>query len=233
VDALGINAGFLIAQLVNFGVIILALGFLAWRPMTRMLDDRAMKIAKQLEDAEVAAKARANAEEEAAQITEDARREATKFADEARSRGDEAAEALIAEAQAEAEKIVAEARTRAEEERNRQLDALRDQVTAIAMAATQKLVGAGLDEKRQSELVQQFISELPQRASGIGGAVEVTSALPLSDAEQAEVKKQTNASEVTFFVDPNILGGLVVRSGDRVVDGSVRSSLREMQSRLN
>ena len=31
-DALGINAGFLIAQLVNFGVIILALGFLAWRP---------------------------------------------------------------------------------------------------------------------------------------------------------------------------------------------------------
>ena len=44
-EALGINGGFFIAQLVNFGVIALLLSFLAWRPLTRMLDERAMKIA--------------------------------------------------------------------------------------------------------------------------------------------------------------------------------------------
>ncbi len=232
-DALGINAGFLIAQLVNFGVIFLALALLAWRPLTKALDDRAMRIAKQVEDAEVAAKARANAEAEAAKIVEDARREAAKFADEARGRGDEAAEAIIVEARTEAEKLVAEAREKATEERNQQLASLRDQVAGLAIAATQKLVGEALDDRRQRELVNKFFADAPASAKGMGGKVEVVSALPLTDAEQAEVKQQTAAAEISFKVDPAIMGGLVIRSGDMVVDGSVRASLREIAARLN
>ena len=232
-EALGINAGFLVAQLVNFGVVFLALALLAWRPLTRALDERALRIAKQLEDAEVAAKARQNAETEAAQIIEKARREASSFADEARARGEESAQGLLVDARAEAEKIVADARSKAEAERNRQLSDMRDQVAGLAIAATRKLVGANLDEKRQRELVAGFFSQVPEAAKGLGGAVEVVSALPLTDAEQADIKAKTGASEVTFVVDPDIMGGLVLRAGGRVIDGSVRAGLRDMAARLN
>ncbi|GAB4569323.1 MAG: hypothetical protein Kow0077_01660 [Anaerolineae bacterium] len=232
-EALGINAGFLIAQIVNFGVIILLLAFVAWRPLTRTLDERAMKIAKQLEDAEVAAKARQNAEAEAAKIIEDARREASKFADEARARGEESAQALVTEARAEAEKILKDAREKAEAERNRQLADLRDQVASLAIAATHKLVGEALDEQRQRALVKQFFTAVPETARNLGGAVEVVSALPLTDAEQAEVKKLTGASEITFVVDPDIMGGLIIRAGSKVVDGSVRAELREIAAQLS
>lgn len=232
-EALGINAGFLIAQLVNFGVIILLLAFVAWRPLTRALDDRAMKIAQQLEDAEVAAKARQNAETEAARIIDEARREASKFADEARGRGEESAQGILTGARAEAEKIVADARDKAAVERDRQLSDMRDQVAGLAIAATRKLVGESLDEKRQRELVAGFFSQVPEAAKGLGGAVEVVSALPLTDAEQASIKQQTGASDVTFVVDPSIMGGLVLRSGGRVIDGSVRAGLRDMAAQLN
>jgi ATP synthase F0 subunit b len=95
---------------VNFLIIFLLLGALAWRPMTRMLDERATRIARGLEDADVAAKARANAEAEAAQIIDEARREAAVLADEARGRGEEAAGTVLAEAREKADALLAEAR---------------------------------------------------------------------------------------------------------------------------
>jgi F-type H+-transporting ATPase subunit b len=232
-DALGINGGFLVAQLINFGVVFLALAFLAWGPLTKALDNRALKIAKQLEDADVAAKARSNAEAEATKLVDAARREAAKFGDEARGRGDEAATVIIAEARQNAEKILAEAREKAEVERNQQLAELRDQVAELAIAAAERLVGATMDADRQRKLVAEFFSKAPDAAKGLGGKVTVVTALPLTEAEQADVKAKTGASEISFKVDPSILGGLVIRAGDRVVDGSVRAGMSEIAARLN
>jgi len=45
------------------------------------------------------------------------------------------------------------------------------------------------------------------------------------------VKSEIGA-EASFSVDPSILGGLIVRSGDRVVDGSVRSNLNDLATRM-
>lgn len=232
-DALGINLGFLIAQIVNFLVLALILGFLAWRPMTRMLDERAAKIAKGLEDADIAAKARANAEVEAEKILENARRQASGFADEARGRGDEAATGIVAEAEEEATAIKAHAREEAEQQRDQLLAGMRDQVASLAMAAAHNLIGKVVDEERQQKLVADFFAKAPDDARNLGGSVEVVSALPLTDAEKKDIEETTKASEISFQVDPGLLGGVIIRSGDRVIDGSVRAGLGEMASRLN
>jgi F0F1-type ATP synthase delta subunit len=68
--------------------------------------------------------------------------------------------------------------------------------------------------------------------------VGVTSALPLTPAEQASVKADLSRQlgdikEITFDVDPSILGGLVVRVGDKVIDGSVSSKVNAMRQQLN
>jgi F0F1-type ATP synthase delta subunit len=54
---------------------------------------------------------------------------------------------------------------------------------------------------------------------------EVTSALPLTDAEKAQAKKMLGAKEIAFKVEPSIFGGLVVRVGDRIVDDSVANRM--------
>ena len=69
-----------------------------------------------------------------------------------------------------------------------------------------------------------------------GQSAEVTSALPLTADEQASVKKdvlaKSGAAEVAFRVDPSILGGLVIRVGDKVMDGSVAGKLEGLRANL-
>jgi F-type H+-transporting ATPase subunit b len=230
---LGINTGFLLAQIINFLLIIFipALIFL-WRPLTNMLDSRAMKVQKALEDSAVAANARRNAEVEVETIKAEARAEAARVVEEARSRGEEVARQVEAEARTEAEAIRSEGRARTNEERDRQLADLRNQVVSIAVAMSQRLIGASLDEQRQQALVSDFFAKVPAEARTLSGRVEVVSAMPLSDDEKAQVTSQVGSSDVTFSVDPTILGGLVLRSEGRVVDGSVRSNLTELAGRL-
>lgn len=229
---LGINTGFLIAQILNFLLIFGLLTVVLWRPLVNTLDSRAAKIQKGLEDAAAAANARRNAEAEAEKILSAARADAARVIEEARARGEELAKAIENEARAEAEQIREEGRARANEERDRQLADLRGQVAAIAIAVAQRLIGEALDEKRQTALINDFFAKVPAEAKSLKGTVEVISAMPLSEAEQERVKKEIGTKEATFVVDPSILGGLVIRTQDRVVDGSVRSGLNELAARL-
>lgn len=229
---LGINTGFLIAQILNFLLIFGLLTVGLWRPLMNMLDNRAVTIQKGLEDAAAAANARRNAEAEAEKVLAGARSEASKVIEEARGRGEEVGRGVEAEARTEAESIRAEARARAEDERNRQLADLRGQVVAIATAMSQRIIGETLDAQRQAALVSDFFAKVPAEAKSLGGNVEVVSAMPLSDAEQNSVKSQITADNVTFSVDPSILGGLILRTESRVVDGSVRSNLSELAGTL-
>ena len=229
---LGINTGFLLAQIVNFGIIFVLLSTALWRPMRNMLDNRAATIQKGLEDAAAAANARRSAEDEAEKIRAAARADVNKVIEEARTRAD----AMVKEAQtsagSEAEKIRSDARAAAEVERNAQLGELRGQVAAIGIAVAERLIGESLDENRQQALINDFFAKVPADARSMSGDVEVISAMPLNDSEQAAVRREVGGDNVRFTVDPSILGGLVVRSGDRVVDGSVRSSLTDLAGRL-
>jgi F-type H+-transporting ATPase subunit b len=230
---LGINTGLLLAQIVNFLLVFGLLTVFLWRPLRNMLDSRSTTIAKGLEDAAAAASARQNAEAEAEKILAQARAEAAKTVEEARGRGDEVAKTIEVEARAEADKIRQEARVSAEAERNSELAGLRGQVASISVAVAQRLIGETLDQKRQQALIDDFFTKVPDAAKSISGSVTVVSAMPLSDAEQKKVRSQIGADNVEFAVDPTILGGLIVRGSDRVIDGSVRTGLTELTARMN
>jgi len=242
-EALGINLGFLVIQILAFVIVFLALEAWAYKPLLNMLEARKKKIAQSLEDARVAAEARADAEKEAARILAEAHAEASKVVREATERaqgaGRDAKAAAESEAIAARERILAEA----QQERNRILGDLRGQVAGLAIAATQKLVGQTLDEKRQHALIDEFFSGVKsgkvvvlEDAGLTGESAEVTSALPLSADEQETVKKhllaKVSAHAVTFRVDPAILGGLVLKVGEKVVDGSVAARLEELRQTL-
>jgi F-type H+-transporting ATPase subunit b len=232
-EALGINLGYLFVQIIAFIVIYALLSRWLYDPLSRMLSERRMRIAKGLEDAAAAANARRNAEAEGEKIIASARAEAGKLIEEARGRADDVAKQVQAEANTEADKIRTDARAAASAERDQQLAGLRGQVAAISIAVAQKLIGEALDQKRQQALIDDFFAKVPDSARKLGGQVEVVSAMPLSDAEQAKAKEETGAAEISFKVDPTILGGLIVRSGDRVVDGSVRSGLNDLANHLS
>ena len=242
-EALGINLSFLLVQIVNLLIVYTVVAKWVVGPIGGLLEKRRQNIARGLEDARVAAEARANAEKEAAKIIADAQAEASKVVREANERAQGVAKEVKAEAEAEAAKAREAVLAETEVERNRILGDLRGQVAALSIAATQKLVGEALDEKRQHTLLDEFFSGVKagkvvvlDDASFKGESAEVTSALPLTDQEQDSVKKdvlaKVGAQAVTFRVDPSILGGLVIKVGDKVVDGSVAGKLEGLRQNL-
>ena len=242
-DALGINLGMLIIQIFAFAIVMLTLNAWVYKPMINMMETRKQKIAQGLEDARVAAEARADAQKEADKIRAEAQAEAAKIVREATERATVAGQDVKAAAEAEAAKVRDAATAEAELERNRILGDLRGQVAALAIAAANKLVGEALDDKKQHSLLNEFFSGVKSGkivilddASFKGESAEVTSALPLNPDEESTVRQEVlarvGAKDIAFRVDPSILGGLVIKVGDKVLDNSVAGRLEGLRQNL-
>ncbi|MGA7194797.1 MAG: F0F1 ATP synthase subunit B [Anaerolineales bacterium] len=242
-EALGINLGLLIVQIIAFIIVFLTLQAWVYKPLLNMLDTRKKKIEQGMEDARVAAEARASAEREAAKIVADAQAKAAQVVNEANERASKASVQVKADAEQEISKEREAALAEISMERDHILGDLRGQVAALAIAAAQKLVGDSLDEKRQHVLLDEFFSGIKSGkvvvlddAEFKGESAEVISALPLNLAEQDTVKNsilsKVGAQVVSFRVDPSILGGLVITVGDKVLDGSVAGKLEGLRQSL-
>jgi len=140
-EALGINLGYLITQILGITALLLILSAFVYKPMLRVLDERKARIAKGLEDARQAEIARQNADAEAKRILDEARAEAANLRREAVVAAESAGKDVEHKAREDARGIIATAQADATEERNRILADLRGQVAAISIAAANKLVG--------------------------------------------------------------------------------------------
>src|SRR5690349_16737025 len=183
-EGLGINPGYLIVQIIAFIVIYTLMTRFIYTPLLNTLRARRERIAKGLEDAAAAANARLNAEAEADKVVAQARQDVARNIEEGRARGAELAKQIEADARVQAEKILSDARASAAQARDSELASVRGQVAAIAIAATQRLIGSSLDEKKAHALVDDFFTKVPANAKSLSGNVEVVSAMPLTDAEK-------------------------------------------------
>ncbi len=246
-EALGLNLGYLLAFAFSFGILFVVMRAWVYLPLLGVMEKRKETIARGVEDARIAADARENAEKEASRIVSEAQAHAVDIIREATERAVKAEQEVRAQSEAETAKARESAMEELEGERNRMLSELRGQIASLAVAAAQKLLMQNLDEQRQRALVNEFFSGVRNGQvvilddatldSEMGQSVDVTSALPLTEEEQATIRKELvgklgGAATITFHVDPSILGGLVVRAGDRVVDGSLSGQLNDLRTSL-
>ncbi len=243
-EGLGINLGYLLVQVFNFLIIFAILAAWMYKPLINMMQQRRETIAKGLEDARIASEARENAEKQAEEILAKAQQEAGKIVREATERGEQVRVEIKEAAETEIVKIREDAAVDAQQEKEKVLGDLRGQVAALSIAAAQKVIGESLDEKRQRALINDFFSGIKtgkvillEGKTITGTSAEVTSALPLTKKEQETVSKDVigklgESATISFHVDPNILGGLVIRIGDKILDGSVAGKLESLSRSL-
>lgn len=83
----------------------------------------------------------------------------------------------------------------------------------------------------------RYFSDRLQEERGIG-VVYVTTAVELSETQKNTVKERLLATtsyqrvDMHYSVDADIIGGMIIRIKDRVVDSSVRTKLEEMKNQL-
>jgi F-type H+-transporting ATPase subunit b len=156
---LGINLPVLIAQLVNFTILLIVLRLVAWGPLTRMLDERREKIRESL----------AAADEAKAQVAESGR-QAQEQIDAARREG----QALIAQSQEIASRLQADARTQAQSdaeailararaeialERDTAIADLRKEFADLTIAAAEKVINQSLDRNEHRRLIDEALAQ--------------------------------------------------------------------------
>lgn len=116
---------------------------------------------------------------------------------------------------------------------------LRHAVPAGAGEAVSNFLGV-LVARQDIGYLDEVIEALQKQAQArreVPQVAEITSAVPLSDGEREELEaklRERFGSNLTFryHVDAEILGGLIVRVGDKLLDNSLRSRLESLRSRL-
>ncbi len=156
---LDLSASF-IAEVIAFVLMILILGRWAFPVVMRVAEERQRLIGEQLAAAE---RARQEAQERlrAAEASlQEARGRAAEVIEGAGRSAEQLRAELRARAEEEARRIAESARRDIEAERQQAIDSVRGQVADLVVAATEKVVGETLDDKRHRALIDRAIAQV-------------------------------------------------------------------------
>jgi F-type H+-transporting ATPase subunit b len=244
---MGIDTFTLIAQLVNFGVLLLLLRAFLYRPIMRVMREREQRIADEHAAAE-------RAREESETRAEELRRERDEL-EEARSERlaeiEREAERLREERLAEVREEAEAARERWREALERERDGLADAVRGGAAAVLADALRRGwrelADEELEARAIEVFARRLGElgdedRASLVeaarGGELVFTTAFEATDERRESLlaavrsllaEDDDTLLEADFERDPELIAGVTLRAGDLRVGWTARAQLDDLE----
>ena len=153
-----VNLFWVIVSALNFIVFFALIWTFAFKPVSRMLDERRDRIEQGLKDAEQARRDRENAEKERIAALAEARKEANDILARAQRLAQETREADIAATREELDRMRERATDEIEAEKQRAIGELRREVADLALAAASRVVGESMTDERQRRLVSEFLA---------------------------------------------------------------------------
>jgi F-type H+-transporting ATPase subunit b len=158
-DALGINIGSLIAQLVAFIILLLVLQRWAFPILTKTLDERQAKIREGVENAEKASQSLKDAEKRVEALMNDARAESQRVIASATQAAERLKADIEQQAQQRGREIEQQASKRIEQQIAQAKAELRAHVADLSIAAAERVIGQSLDSATNRRLVDEFVSQ--------------------------------------------------------------------------
>ncbi len=157
--SLGISLPTLIAQIINFVVLLGLLYLAAYKPIMRMLDKRSNKIKESMEQTEYIKEQVAKAEQETAKRIKEASNEAQNIMERALQAGEETKHKALEETQKEGEKLIARARVEMDQERDQVIGELRKEFADLTVLAAGKVIDRSLDKEAHRRLIERVLEE--------------------------------------------------------------------------
>lgn len=161
----GIEPILLLAQVVNFLIILFVLKKFFYKPIVKMLDSRRETIAESLKNAQLIEEKLAKTEEKSAQILKEAQIQGEKFLVDAQSQANHIIESAQAEARSHSERAIAEAMEQITAEKIQMKKELEQDTLELVVKVTQKVLGRKLKPKERQELTTDAVSDITHQAS--------------------------------------------------------------------
>jgi len=154
---LGIDWRLLVAQLVNFVILMTVLVFVLFKPIIAALDKRRQKIADSLENAEKIGAELKRTTEEGERLLSKSRAEAQRIIGEAQKESDSVRAAAAEKARVEVAGIVASGRAQLSADRDAMLAEVRKAAAELVAEATSKVVGEKLTSAKDKDLIEKVL----------------------------------------------------------------------------
>lgn len=156
----GIRIIDLVATVVFFLILLIILRRIAWGPLMKMMEERENFVANEIDSAEQSRKDAAIALEEATAQLKQTRQEAEKIIEDAKTAGIKQEQDIIESAREEADRIKQAAQTDIQNEKERALQALQDQVASLSVLIASKVIEKEINAQDQDKLIADYIKEV-------------------------------------------------------------------------
>ncbi|MDO8564842.1 MAG: F0F1 ATP synthase subunit B [bacterium] len=164
--SLGINWGVMLAQIVNFTILLLVLAKFVYKPVMRLLDERRDKIAAAEKHGQEIAKQMEVLEQDREKVLSEARLESGRMIEEAKKSGEEARKRILAEAEMEVLKMRKEGEKRLAADKQRLLQEVKREIGGLVIETIEKGLSDALDAKSQGRMVEQALAALRETEKG-------------------------------------------------------------------
>jgi len=158
-ETLGIHFPSLAIYLVNFLLVLLLLYLFAYKPILRLMDQRAERIRESLEAADTARQEAASSQAAIQEQVTEARREGQRIMDQAREASERFRTEEMDKARQEAEAFVERAKEDIARERDTALQEVRASFGDLAITAAERVIRSSLDRQAHEELINQVLEE--------------------------------------------------------------------------
>ena len=158
-EALGINVPGLVAQIINFSLLMVLLTALMYKPVLKMLDERATRIRESLEKAEEVKREAERTEQQFQARIQESRQEGQAILAQATKSGERLIEEARQRAREEGESLLTRARTEIEMERDRAITELQQRFADLTVLAASRVIGQSLDKESHVRLIEQVLEE--------------------------------------------------------------------------
>ena len=158
-EALGINLPGLITQVISFLILLFVLSKLLYKPVIKMLDDRADRIKESLSAAEKAKEDAASSAEKIEKELISARQEGQKIIDQAKQFSEDFKEKEISKALEEIENLIEKSKIDLEKETRVAINELRKNFSSLVLEAAEKVVNKEIDDNTHNKLIEKVLKE--------------------------------------------------------------------------
>ena len=157
--SLGINLPLLVVFIANFIVLLILLRLFLYKPVMKVLDERAKRAREAIELAEATKKEYDQAKDEVQKQIEKGRQEAQAIIGQAMQVAERLKEESRQEATKQVQVMIDRARAELEAERDKMVGDLRREFVSISIAAAEKVIKETLDRERHRKLIEETLQE--------------------------------------------------------------------------
>lgn len=156
----GIEPTLLLAQIVNFIIILFVLKKFFYKPIVKTLEDRKARIEESLNNADLIEEKLQKTEEKTSKIIEDASQNAKEIIAGAKSEAQRIADTALVDARKTQEEIVAAARVQIDSQREEMQKQLEQETLILVSEVVKKVLGRNLKEAEKSKLTAEALTEI-------------------------------------------------------------------------